>query len=77
MSVTAERLIRLLPAVYGIRDGDDGPLRDLLGVVADQLVVLEDNLEQLYDDQFVETCAPWVLPYIGDLLGITGLPRRR
>ena len=74
MSVTAERLIRLLPAVYGIRDGDDGPLRDLLGVVADQLSVLEDNLEQLYDDQFVETCAPWVLPYIGDLLGITGLP---
>jgi hypothetical protein len=74
VSVTAERLIRLLPAVYGLRDGDDGPLRDLLGVVADQLAVLEDNLDALYDDQFVETCAPWVLPYIGDLLGITGLP---
>ena len=23
----------------------------------------------LYDDQFIETCAPWVIPYIGELLG--------
>ena len=28
---------------------------------------MEENLEQLYDDQFIETCAPWVAPYIGDL----------
>ena len=27
----------------------------------------------LYDDWFVETCAEWVLPYIGDLLGVQGL----
>jgi hypothetical protein len=74
VTVTAERLISLLPAVHGIRDGDDGPLRELLGVIAEQLTVLEEDLERLYDDQFVETCAPWVLPYIGDLLGITGLP---
>lgn len=74
MTFTTERLLQLLPAVYGLRDGDDGPLRELLAVVADQTAVLEDNLDQLYDDQFVETCAPWVLPYIGDLLGITGLP---
>ncbi|MFN2466988.1 MAG: hypothetical protein ABR521_02475 [Gaiellaceae bacterium] len=74
MSFTAERLIQLLPAVYGLRDGDDGPLHELLDVVADQLAVLEDGLGRLYDDQFVETSAPWVLPYLGDLLGITGLP---
>jgi hypothetical protein len=23
----------------------------------------------MYDDQFIETCAPWVAPYIGDLVG--------
>jgi len=74
MSFTAERLVQLLPAVYGLRDGDDGPLHELLDVVAGQLAVLEESLAQLYDDQFVETCAPWVLPYIGDLLGVTGLP---
>lgn len=74
MSFTAERLVQLLPAVYGLRDGDDGPLHELLDVAADQLAVLEESLAQLYDDQFVETCAPWALPYIGDLLGVTGLP---
>jgi hypothetical protein len=74
MSFTAERLVALLPAIYGFRDGDDGPLHELLDVVADQLAVLEDGLGQLYEDQFVETSAPWVLPYLGDLLGITGLP---
>jgi hypothetical protein len=74
VTFTAERLVQLLPAVYGLRDGDDGPLHELLGVVADQLGVLEDALGRLYDDQFVETAEPWVLPYLGDLLGITGLP---
>jgi hypothetical protein len=74
VSFTTERLVQLLPAVYGLRDGDDGPLRELLDVVSGQLAVLEDDLDRLYDDQFVETCAPWLLPYIGDLLGITGLP---
>lgn len=74
MTVTAERLVELLPNVYGLRDGDRGPLHELLCVVADQLAVLEDSLDQLYDDQFVETSAAWVLPYLADLLGITGLP---
>ena len=31
--------------------------------------MLEEDIEQLYDDQFIETCAPWVAPYIGDLIG--------
>src|SRR5262249_418196 len=74
-----ERLYALLPAVYRVRDaalappGGDGPLKALLRVLAGQVAVVEENLEQFYDDQFVETCAPWVLPYLGDLLGVTGL----
>src|SRR5262249_22127029 len=35
--------------------------------------VLEENLAQLYDDQFIETCAEWVVPYIGDLVGARGI----
>ena len=31
--------------------------------------MLAEDLDQLYDDQFIETCAPWVIPYIGDLIG--------
>lgn len=46
-----------------------GPLQSLLMVVAEQLAIVADNLDQLYDDQFIETCARWVIPYIGDLIG--------
>ena len=46
-----------------------GPLKSLLSVISEQSVVLADNLEQLYDDFFIETCAEWVVPYIGDLVG--------
>ena len=42
---------------------------------------LAESLEQLYDDQFIETCAEWVAPYIGDLIGYRTLhgvvPQRR
>ena len=44
-------------------------LRALIGVFAQEFAALEENLEQLYDDQFIETCADWVVPYIGDLIG--------
>jgi hypothetical protein len=50
-----------------------GPLKSLLSVIADQVAVLEENLEQLYDDQFIETCAEWAVSYIGDLVGTRGL----
>ena len=74
MSFDAEKLYKLLPAVHRIRDAEQGyPLRELIGVIADQAGVVEENLEQLYDNHFVETAAPWALPYLGDLLGIRGL----
>jgi hypothetical protein len=52
---------------------DAGPLRSLLAVVAEQIAAIEENLDQLYDDQFIETCADWVTPYIGDLIGYRSL----
>jgi len=45
------------------------PLLALMKVLAEQIGVLEENLAQLYDDQFIETCAEWAIPYIGDLVG--------
>jgi hypothetical protein len=72
---TGERLLDLLPAIHRIRDAEQGgPLAALLDVIGEELGLLEHDLDALYADQFVETCATWVLPYIGDLLGITGLP---
>lgn len=79
MSFDIDRLYKLLPAVYRIRDQagagaeGQGPLYALMSVIAGQLAVLEENLDQLYDDQFIETCAEWVVPYIGDLVGTRGL----
>jgi len=46
-----------------------GPLQSLLMVIDEQLAIMAEDLDQLYDDQFIETCAPWVIPYIGDLIG--------
>lgn len=69
-SLTADRLYSLLPAVYRVRDAEQGePLRALLAAFARELAALEENVEQLYDDQFIETCSDWVAPYIGDLIG--------
>lgn len=73
MRFTAEQLMSLLPAVDRVRDAGRGELAALLEVLAAQIGVLEDDVEQLYDDQFVETCAPWVVPYIGDLVGVSPL----
>ena len=46
-----------------------GPLQSLLLVLQEQVAVIANDLDQLYDDQFIETCAKWVVPYIGDLIG--------
>jgi hypothetical protein len=69
-----EHLYALLPAIYRVRDAERGePLRALISALAEQAMVLEESVAQLYDDQFVETCAEWVVPYIGDLVGARGL----
>ncbi len=72
-----QKLFDLLPALYRIKDAQlaqaqnltMGPLQSLLALVEEQLAVVAEDLDQLYDDQFIETCAPWVIPYIGDLIG--------
>lgn len=70
MSFNSQKLYNLLPAIYRIRDAEQGePLKALLSIIAKEVAVLEEDLDQLYDDQFIETCAEWVIPYIGDLIG--------
>jgi hypothetical protein len=70
MNPEADKLYQLLPALYRIRDTEQGgSLRALCEVLAEDIAVLRENLDQLYDDQFIETCADWVAPYIGDLIG--------
>lgn len=78
MTFDPEYIYSLLPAVYRNRDleldtGTGPPLKTFLAVIAEQVAVLRENLDQLYDDEFIETCAEWVVPYIGDLVGARGL----
>ena len=69
-TLTKERLYALLPQIHRLRDAEQGsPLRDLLDLFAQELQAIEENIAQLYDDQFIETSADWVAPYIGDLIG--------
>jgi hypothetical protein len=69
-SLYAQQMFALLPAVYRTLDGaNGGPLQALFGILASQSFLVEANIQQLYDDQFIETCSPWVIPYIADLVG--------
>ncbi|HSW27461.1 MAG TPA: hypothetical protein VLJ62_32185 [Burkholderiaceae bacterium] len=65
-----DRFYELLPAIIRRRDVEQGqPLRALLQLIASQAMLIEDDLDRLYDNWFIETCEPWVVPYIADLVG--------
>jgi len=68
-------LYSLLPAIYRIRDAERGyPLRAFLGLISGQAQLLKADIDGLWDDLFIETCAAWVIPYIGDLVANNPLP---
>lgn len=80
-SARIDRLFDLLPVIYRQRDEESHhALRDLLRIIAEQVGVIEDDIAQLYENWFIETCEDWVVPYIGDLVGYAsvsgGTPRR-
>jgi hypothetical protein len=73
MTAPRTELFDLLPLVYQQRDaepGQGGALEALLRVLGEQHDVVAADLGRLYDDLFIETCAEWVVPYLGDLLGV-------
>jgi hypothetical protein len=74
MKHSAEDIYNLLPAIYRIRDEEGaGALRGLVSVFGKQGSIVESDIAQLYENWFIETCEDWVVPYIGDLLGVRGL----
>jgi hypothetical protein len=65
-----DRLYELLPVVLRQRDAEQGyPLRGLLRVIGEQADEVENDINQLYENWFIETCQDWAVPYIGDLVG--------
>lgn len=71
MPLDDQSIYRLLPAIHRIRDEEgDGALKALVSVIAEQAGVMEEDVAALYRNWFIETCDPWVVPYIADLLGV-------
>jgi hypothetical protein len=66
----AQRLYAHVPANYRAYDAEQGyPLQALLAVVGEQAANLRQDLDDLWDNFFIETCEDWVVPYIGALIG--------
>src|SRR3989441_8716589 len=68
----ADKLWNLLPAIYRAEDtegfGKKGPLRELANRIGAQAAILRRSMDRMWEDQSIETCDDWVIPYIADLL---------
>jgi hypothetical protein len=54
----------------GVRvDVKAGVLRALVELIAGHAAILRRSHDRLWEDQFIEVCSDWVVPYIADLLG--------
>ena len=65
-----------LPEIYRVRDAEQSPpdqLKAYLGAIESAFDAIHANIEQLYEDLFVDTSDDWVIPYLADLLGTTHL----
>jgi hypothetical protein len=79
----ADKLWALLPAVYRAEDttefGAKGPLRELADRIGGTTAALRRSMDRLWEDQSIETCDDWVIPYIAELVDtrlILGLDAR-
>ncbi len=69
-------LFERLPEIYRTRDAEQAPpyqLRAYLAAIEHVFGALHENIAQLYEDLFIDTCDDWVIPYLADLLGTSHL----
>jgi hypothetical protein len=69
----ADRIWKLVPAVYksldqGPSPGAPGPLQELVNRIGAQAAVVRRSIDRMGENQSIETCDDWVIPYIGDLV---------
>lgn len=79
----ADKLWNLLPAVYRVQDTDqfnaNGPLREMVNRIGATAAAMRRAIDRLWEDQSIESCDDWVIPYIASLLDtrlILGLDAR-
>jgi hypothetical protein len=67
-----EKIWEWIPAVYKDEDGlasRPDVLRSIVIILARQAAVARRSIDRLWEDQFIELCDDWAIPYIGDLVG--------
>ena len=73
------KLWQMLPAIYRTLDAANqldgsplstvpGPLQEFCNRIGAQAALLRRSIDRLWENQSIETCDDWVIPYIGDLL---------
>ncbi len=74
----AEKIWDRIPELYRDADGRPatladpggrGQLRALVEVLAGQAAILRRSNDRLWDDQLIDLCDDWAVPYLGDLVG--------
>ena len=68
----AEKIWEMIPSIYRHEDGlaeNPGVLRSIVELLAQQAAILRRSQDQLWEDQFIELCSDWTVPYIADLVG--------
>ena len=68
----AEKLWEWIPSVYRHEDGLANPphvLRGLVELLARQAAIARRGSDRLWEDQYIQTCDDWAIPYLGKLLG--------
>jgi hypothetical protein len=71
-SYYTEKLWQLVPEVYRNEDGlaaNPGVLRRIVELIGAEAAHSRRSIDRLWEDQHVETCDDWAVPYIGDLVG--------
>jgi hypothetical protein len=72
----AQKLWSLLPQIYRTHDATNafdptvenqpnGPLRELVNRIGAKAATLRRSIDRMWEDQSIETCDDWVIPYIG------------
>jgi hypothetical protein len=68
----ADKLWNLLPAIYRSMDSAqfnvNGPLREMVNRIGVQAAILRRSIDRLWEDQSIESCDDWLIPYIGALV---------
>ncbi|HEY5704607.1 MAG TPA: hypothetical protein VIS96_03420 [Terrimicrobiaceae bacterium] len=68
----AEKIWEWIPSTYRHEDGLADPpyvLRAIVEILARHAAIARRTSDRLWEDQFIQTCDDWAVPYIGNLVG--------